>query len=95
MLLADRVKKPLIDAVRSLEHASEDLKAGAAALEGWDNTVSATPTSRSTSSVPPRASTPSPHGSSLSVNRSSSRRRNPTIAARSRSACRSAGSSVA
>lgn len=41
MLLADRVKGPLIDAVRSLAHASEDLKAGAAALEGWDNTVSA------------------------------------------------------
>jgi acyl-homoserine-lactone acylase len=41
MLLADRVKRPLIDAVRALESASDDLKAGAAALEDWDNTVSA------------------------------------------------------
>jgi acyl-homoserine-lactone acylase len=41
MLLADRVKRPLIDAVRSLENAPEALKAGAAALEAWDDTVGA------------------------------------------------------
>jgi acyl-homoserine-lactone acylase len=41
VLLADRVKRSLVDAARSLDRASEDLLAGAAALEAWDNTVGA------------------------------------------------------
>jgi acyl-homoserine-lactone acylase len=41
MLLADRVKRTLIDAVRSLDSPSDDLLAGAAALAAWDGMVSA------------------------------------------------------
>jgi acyl-homoserine-lactone acylase len=41
MLLADRVKPHLIRAVRASASASEDARAGADVLEGWDNTVSA------------------------------------------------------
>ena len=41
MLLAERVKPHLIRAVRAAGSASDDAKAGADVLEGWDNTVSA------------------------------------------------------
>jgi len=41
MLLADRVRRPLIDAVRSLDNPSDELLAGAAALAAWDGMVSA------------------------------------------------------
>jgi acyl-homoserine-lactone acylase len=41
MLLADRVKAHVVRAVRSSPSASDDAKAGADVLEGWDNTVSA------------------------------------------------------
>lgn len=41
MLLADRVKRTLIDGVRSLDSPSDDLLAGAAALAAWDGMVSA------------------------------------------------------
>ena len=41
MLLADRVKPHLIRAVRAWASASDDARAGADVLEGWDNTVSA------------------------------------------------------
>jgi acyl-homoserine-lactone acylase len=41
MLLAERVKQTVVDAVRALENPSDDLKAGAAALEAWDGMVSA------------------------------------------------------
>src|SRR5262245_12070173 len=66
---------------------------GHRAAASWDRTVIATPTSLSTSAVLERASAPSPQGSSFAANASSSRRRNPTSAARSRSAARPAGSS--
>jgi acyl-homoserine-lactone acylase len=41
MLLAERVKAPLIEAVRSQQNGSEALRAGADALAEWDGTVSA------------------------------------------------------
>ncbi len=41
MLLAERVKQPLIDAVRAREDATEPMRAGAGALEAWDGHVSA------------------------------------------------------
>ena len=41
MLLAERVKRSVIDAARSVAHPSDDLLSGAAALEGWDEAVSA------------------------------------------------------
>ncbi len=41
MLLAERVKQPLVDAVRAKTDASEPMRAGADALEAWDGRVSA------------------------------------------------------
>jgi acyl-homoserine-lactone acylase len=41
MLLAERVRPELLEAVRATDHPSDDLRAGAAALEAWDGTVSA------------------------------------------------------
>lgn len=41
MVLAERVKKDVIDAVRSTAEASDDARAGADVLESWDDTVSA------------------------------------------------------
>ena len=41
MLLADRVKPHVVRAVRVSASASDDARAGADVLEGWDNTVSA------------------------------------------------------
>ena len=41
MLLAERVRQPLIDAVRAKAVASELMRAGADALEAWDGRVSA------------------------------------------------------
>jgi acyl-homoserine-lactone acylase len=41
MLLAERIKRPLIDAVRSNADAPEEARAGADALEAWDDRVSA------------------------------------------------------
>ena len=41
MLLAERVRPELLEAVRAADDASEDLRAGAAALEAWDGTVGA------------------------------------------------------
>jgi acyl-homoserine-lactone acylase len=41
MLLAERVKAPLIEAVRAQDNGSEALRAGADALAEWDGTVSA------------------------------------------------------
>jgi acyl-homoserine-lactone acylase len=41
MLLAERVKRALIDAVRSAPSAPEEARAGAEALEAWDDRVSA------------------------------------------------------
>lgn len=41
MLLAERVKRPLIAAARSVEHPSEELRAALEALEAWDDRVSA------------------------------------------------------
>jgi acyl-homoserine-lactone acylase len=41
MLLAERVKRAVIDAVRSTPDASEEARAGADALEAWDDRVSA------------------------------------------------------
>lgn len=41
MLLAERVKRPLIDAVRAQSDASADARAGADVLEAWDNHVAA------------------------------------------------------
>ena len=41
MLLAERVKRDVIDAVRSTAEASDDAKAGAEMLEAWDDKVSA------------------------------------------------------
>jgi acyl-homoserine-lactone acylase len=41
MLLAERVKRDLVDAVRSSSDASDDAKAGADVLEAWDDKVSA------------------------------------------------------
>ena len=41
MLLAERVKRGVIEAVRTAVEPSDDAKAGADLLEAWDNTVSA------------------------------------------------------
>ena len=41
MLLAERVKPSLLDAVRAVDSPSDELRAGAAALEAWDDRVSA------------------------------------------------------
>jgi len=41
MLLADRVKPDLIDAIRQAKDASEDLRQGLISVEAWDNHVSA------------------------------------------------------
>jgi acyl-homoserine-lactone acylase len=41
MLLAERVKRAVIEAVRSTPDASEEARAGADALEGWDDRVAA------------------------------------------------------
>jgi acyl-homoserine-lactone acylase len=41
MLLAERVRQPLIDAVRANDSASDDARAGADALEAWDGRTSA------------------------------------------------------
>jgi acyl-homoserine-lactone acylase len=41
MLLADRVRRPLVDAATAFDGVSDDLRAGVAALEAWDGTVSA------------------------------------------------------
>lgn len=41
MLLAERVRQPLIDAVRASTEASEEARAGADALEAWDGRTSA------------------------------------------------------
>jgi acyl-homoserine-lactone acylase len=41
MLLAERVKRAVIDAVRSTPDASEEARAGADALEAWDDRVAA------------------------------------------------------
>ncbi len=41
MLLAERVRQPLVDAVRATPDASEPMRAGADALEAWDGRVSA------------------------------------------------------
>jgi acyl-homoserine-lactone acylase len=42
MLLAERVKRDVIDAVRTSDSASTDAKAGADVLEAWDDRASAT-----------------------------------------------------
>jgi acyl-homoserine-lactone acylase len=41
MLLAERIRPELLAAVRATVNASDDLRAGAAALEAWDGTVDA------------------------------------------------------
>ena len=41
MLLAERVRQPLIDAVRATPEAPEEARAGADALEAWDGRVAA------------------------------------------------------
>lgn len=41
MLLAERLKRELIDAVRASPEATDDARAGADVLEGWDDRVSA------------------------------------------------------
>ncbi len=41
MLLADRVKPDLIEAIRQAKDASEDLRQGLRSIEAWDNHVSA------------------------------------------------------
>lgn len=41
MLLAERVKQSLVDAVRTAPQATPEARAGAEALEAWDGTVSA------------------------------------------------------
>ena len=41
MLLAERIRPELLAAVRATGNASDDLRAGAAALEAWDGTVGA------------------------------------------------------
>jgi acyl-homoserine-lactone acylase len=41
MLLAERVKRAVVQAVRATEGASEDARAGVAVLEAWDDHVSA------------------------------------------------------
>ncbi len=41
MLLADRVKPDLIKAIKAIENLSEELKAGLAVMEAWDNQAAA------------------------------------------------------
>jgi acyl-homoserine-lactone acylase len=41
MLLADRVKPDLIKAIKAIENPSEELKAGLAVMEAWDNQAAA------------------------------------------------------
>ena len=41
MLLAERVRPELLEAVRAADNPSDELRAGAAAIEAWDGTVGA------------------------------------------------------